>query len=237
MIKYCFTWLDGIGDKTEEQLEEQGISTWNDFLEENNVDGISEKRKVFYDLRLERALNALDNDNLDFFSSLGQDVVWRLYPYFKDRCGFLDIEVNSDGEIIVLTVADRFSSDTLVKGMNLDEGSVRNVLDDYEVLVSFNGCSFDIPKIEDLIGEELNKVHIDLRFFCNFVGLEGSLEEIEEKVGIDRPSELEGSAVEAWKAFIASGDDEWLNVLVEYNEEDAINLFYLIEECMERVND
>ena len=68
------------------------------------------------------------------------------------------------------------------------------------------------------------------------LGLAGGLKEIEPMVGIQRPSHLRGSATDAWKAFWASGDHEYLELLIAYNEQDAVSLYQLMEWCTARLN-
>ncbi|MBW3022318.1 ribonuclease H-like domain-containing protein, partial [Candidatus Woesearchaeota archaeon] len=41
--------------------------------------------------------------------------------------------------------------------------------------------------------------------------------------------------VDLWKAYHASGDKEYLQLLVQYNEEDIVNLKPLMEYCYKRL--
>ena len=55
---------------------------------------------------------------------------------------------------------------------------------------------------------------------------------IEEEVGIKRPIHLKAygeNPIDLWRAFLASGDKEYLDLLIQYNEEDIINLKPLME--------
>ena len=66
--------------------------------------------------------------------------------------------------------------------------------------------------------------HIDLKPLCAQLGLVGGLKEVEKLLNLKRPDHLHGNPVELWKAFHASGDKEYLELLLEYNREDIENL-------------
>src|SRR3989338_1894640 len=148
VINHSFLFLDGIGQKKEEKLWSSGIKTWDDFLKAKSVSGISSQRKAYYDRKLTEAKTALREQNLSFFVSyLPASEMWRLYTSFKDACCFLDLEVDSRGRIIVLTLFDRFTSTTFVRGVHLERMVVQHALSRYKLLVTFNGGAFDIPKL------------------------------------------------------------------------------------------
>ncbi len=236
MIDHSFIFLEGIGSKTEEKLWKNGIRTWDDFLRSSSIPGITLRRKAYYDQQLLQAKEALYQQNMGFFfSCLPQREMWRLYQYFRDGCCFFDVEVDGHGKIIVLTLFDRFQSKTLVKGMGLEREVIEKELQKYTLLVTYNGSAFDIPHIKKEFHLELSLPHIDLKPLCQRLGLRGGLKEIERQLGINRPSHLHGHPVDLWKAFWASGDREWLELLVQYNEEDAVNLYHLLEKCLVRM--
>jgi uncharacterized protein len=100
--------------------------------------------------------------------------------------------------------------------------------------VTYNGSAFDMVKLKKF-GVTFIVPHLDLKPLCSRLGLKGGLKNIEKQLGIFRPDHLQGSAVDAWKAFWASGDKEWLQLLVDYNEADAVNLHQLAEKCIRHV--
>lgn len=210
-----------------------GIRTWQDFLAVERVPGISVGRKAYYDRELTRAERALHERNLAFFvAAFPQREMWRLYARFNDSCYFLDIEVDGHGQIIVVTVFDRFECKTLVRNVNLEKKKLEAALEGCGMLVTYNGSAFDIPKLRKQLGVRLNMPHVDLKPLCQRLGLVGGLKEVEIKLGIERPRHLRGHAVDAWKALWASGDKEWLDLLIQYNEEDTVNLYRIVEKCM-----
>ena len=76
-------------------------------------------------------------------------------------------------------------------------------------------------------------MHIDLRFAAAQAGLVGGLKHIEKAIGIERPHGLSGvsgsDAVYLWNMWKSTGEREYLEKLVLYNEEDIINLKPLAE--------
>jgi len=60
------------------------------------------------------------------------------------------------------------------------------------------------------------------------MGFTGGLKNIEKEFGIKRNKIIEkiynGDPLLLWRMYKGSGDDYYLNLLVEYNEEDIINL-------------
>ena len=73
------------------------------------------------------------------------------------------------------------------------------------------------------------------------IGLKGGLKEIERKLSISRGDLVSrlcgGDAITLWKMYKATGDEHYLNLLVEYNEEDIINLKKIAEHCVGRLRE
>lgn len=161
--------------------------------------------------------------------------MWRIYNQFKDNILFVDIETSGFyGDITVIGVYDGENTKTMVRGINLDKDLLKKTLAQANMLVTFNGSSFDLPVIERYFQNVIPNVpHVDLRHVCSKIGLIGGLKNIEKEVGINRAKELEGvdgsDAVYLWQQYKATGNREYLNTLVQYNEEDIINLKPLAE--------
>ena len=234
MIRSTFSFLPGIDDKTQENIRLQGIRNWNDFLNARFLKGLSPKRKYYYDRVLKEASQALIGGNASFFAErVNSGEHWKLYSHFKDEAVFLDIETTGLEHVDQVTVVglyDGSNTKTMVKGINLDSQKLKETLSPYKYLVTFNGSVFDIPFLERCYPGSIPKLpHLDLRFACRKIGLTGGLKEIEKKLGIWRENPLVqrmhgGDAVTLWRMYKATGDDHYLNLLVEYNEEDIINL-------------
>jgi uncharacterized protein len=128
-----------------------------------------------------------------------------------------------------------------VHGFNLDNKTLKEELSKYKLLVTFNGSTFDLPFINKKFPGVLPKVpHWDLRHGCAKIGLRGGLKLIEKELGIARGNPIianmnGGDAVTMWRMFKGSGDDSYLKLLIEYNEEDCINLKSIANKVYEKL--
>jgi len=111
-----------------------------------------------------------------------------------------------------------------VGGFNLEQKTLEKELKKYKLLITFNGSAFDLPKLKKQFKLDIPVPHLDLKPLCLNLGLKGGLKEIEKQLNLKRPPHLYGNPVELWKAFHASGDKEYLNLLLDYNKEDIENL-------------
>ena len=225
MIRKSFIFLERIGKKGERNIWMSGIKDWHDFLRVKDVKGISARSKLFYDRKIKEAKEALAAENSGYFvGKLPAVEMWRLYDYFREDCGYLDIEVDSRGKVILVGISDYYNSNFFVKGVNLSKENIENELAKFKLVVTFNGGAFDLPKLKKQIGVKIEVAHLDLKPLCVNLGLIGGLKEVEKKLNLKRPLHLNGNPVDLWKAFHASGDREYLNLLLEYNAEDIENL-------------
>ena len=228
MIRESFIFLDRIKEKTELNLWQQGIRNWTDFYNTPNIRGFSPARKLFYESRIRKASKELLDYNSGFFKDM--DETWRLYDYFKDDAVFLDIEASTHNGIInVIGLYDGYDTKIMVRNFNLDKDLLKKTLADYKLIITFNGGSFDLPTIQRYFKDVLPNVpHIDLRYVCARVGLTGGLKQIEQVLSIKRPSIIEdmygGDPALLWRKYLATGNKRFIELLVEYNEEDIINL-------------
>ncbi|MBI2665462.1 ribonuclease H-like domain-containing protein [Candidatus Woesearchaeota archaeon] len=232
MIKNTFVFLERISTKKEESIWKQGIKDWNDFLHAKKVKGISPKIKLYYDRRIREAQHALlENNSSYFLGKLPSVEMWRLYHYFREEEGFLDIEVDSYGKIVLVGISNYYDSHFFVRGANLDNNLITKELSKYKMIITFNGSSFDLPKLRKQLGVDVIIPHLDLKPLCVNLGLKGGLKQVEKELHLNRPKHLYGNPVDLWKAFHASGDRDYLALLIEYNKEDIENLKGVVEWC------
>ncbi|PLW80408.1 exonuclease [Candidatus Woesearchaeota archaeon] len=227
MIKQSFIILDSVTENKERKLW-QLCKDWNQFLsseEELTKDFMIHKNQI------EDAKKALyDFDQTHFTKLLPPSMHWRLYDHFKDDAVFLDIETTGfRGGTTVVGLYDGKDTHILVRDQTLDSKTLQNLIDRYKLIVTFNGASFDLPVLRNEYGIDFTKhLHMDLRGVCRKVGLTGGLKNIEKETGISRDDDVEGisgaDAVVLWKKYKKTGDEQYLNLLVKYNEEDIINL-------------
>jgi uncharacterized protein YprB with RNaseH-like and TPR domain len=244
MIRNSFILLDGVGYKTEERLWKNGILSWDDFIGAKGISGISKERKMHHDTELETAQGCFEEKLHQYFSSrLKTRDHWRLYPDFKERACFLDIETTGlghDSEITVIGVYDGFEVRSFVKGDNLTEEALIEELSKYSLLVTFYGSAFDVPFIiRKFPGMSFAIPHIDLCFASRRVGLRGGLKSIERDLGIIRDegvAEIDGfEAVRLWRRWERHNDRDAFERLLEYNRADVVNLLPLAEKVYEEL--
>jgi len=247
VIRNSFIFLERIGNKLEKNLWNNGISDWDIFLKKENIKGLSKSRKLYYDRKLmEARKNLFDSNSSYFLDILPQSQNWRLYDFFREDAVFLDIETtglskNYD-DITVFGLYDGLNTKTMIQGINLNYNELKKELQKYKLIVTFNGASFDIPFIEKRYSGLLPKVpNFDVRSLASQLGLVGGLKKIERDLNIKRKEIVEefngGDALTLWKMYRATGDEYYLNLLVEYNEFDIVNLKTVAERCVKRMKE
>lgn len=122
-----------------------------------------------------------------FEKLLAASLTWRLFPEFRDRTAYLDIETDGldiyDGHITTIALYDGQEVFWYVQGQNLDD-----FVDDikkYQVVVTYNGKTFDIPFIQEYFRIKLPHAHIDLRYVLASLGYKG-LKRCEKALGVGR---------------------------------------------------
>ena len=172
--------------------------------------------------------------------------MWRLYDFFREDAVFLDLETTglskNNDDITVFGLYDGISTKIMIKGINLDYTSLKKELEKYKLIVTFNGASFDIPFIEKRYPNLIPKIpNFDVRSVTDKLGLKGGLKNIERELGIKRTQIVDkfygGDALTLWRMYSATGDEYYLNLLVEYNEFDIINLKIVAEYCIKKLKD
>ena len=229
MIKESFIFLPKISERKERKIW-QHASTWNEFLDKKEIPGIAQKLKHGYDKILVAAREALIADDASYFARLVHSAdQWRLYAHFKDDAVFLDIETASNyGNVTVVGLSDGRETKTLIAGSTLTKENLQEALKPYKLLVTFNGKSFDIPILQKYFNTQFNMPHIDLKHVCFSAGITGGLKLIEKQLGIQRAEQVkdvQGSDADLlWRKWRATGNQDFLDLLVQYNAEDCINL-------------
>jgi len=236
MLKHTFLHVPGVGPNTELKLWERGILSWEDYLTNSGQFGLGRRNQLNLDKYIERSLDALRcGDALFFEHLLPKKEIWRIYPEFKDRSVFLDIETTGlGGQGDYITVIGLFNGreiKTFIRGQNLEDFATE--LKNYSVIVTYNGKCFDIPFIESEFEDfKFTQAHIDLRYFLYRLGYSGGLKQVEIDVGIRRKKGLEDIdgylAVILWRKYL-EGDERALPALLRYNIEDVVNLKHLME--------
>lgn len=239
MISNTFLLLDGIGRKLEKRLWHEGILTWTDFLENDEVSFISHGRKRLMDASLYFAKCELDGGNSSYFcDALEKAEHWRLFERFKDEALCLDIETNGltpaqGGYVTMVGLYDGKNYRCLVRGEDLNAQALSEAISGYKLLITFFGSAFDLPFLkESFSGIDFRIPHFDLCFGARKLGFGGGLKKLEPLFGIERCPETQGmdgyDAVLLWRHF-RQGSREALELLKLYNREDTVNLMKIAE--------
>ncbi len=148
---------------------------------------------------------------------------------------YLDIETNgfssqhSDLTVIGIAIEQgkklkviQLLETTLTKNNLLK--SLKNINEIY----TYNGSRFDFPFLKAKLGIDLKEKfkHTDLMYNCWDSNLKGGLKVVEQLLGINRKlKDIDGyMAVKLWWEYKNNNDKYALRTLLDYNEEDVVNL-------------
>lgn len=243
MLKQSFIHLPRVGKVTETEIWDAGIDSWTDFLHAKQLPSrIHGKRRHLRSL-IQRSEEHYDlRDAAYFDKALRPGEQWRLYADFRERAAFVDIETTGlspeRGIITMIGVLDADGYTAYVYDDNLAD--FRGDLEQYDLVITFNGAAFDLPYIEYHFGSIFKHVaHIDLRFPLKRAGFSGGLKAIEQRSGVGRPSELSAlsgyDAVLLWRMWQRHGSDSARDTLIRYNAEDVASLPALAEIAYNRL--
>ncbi|MCH7654013.1 MAG: ribonuclease H-like domain-containing protein, partial [Chloroflexi bacterium] len=206
------------------------------FLDSEFLPSRIERRRPGLQSLVQESQERLEKGHARYFhNNLPGGERWRLYGDFRDNAAFLDIETTGlspqFGYITMVGILDSRGYKAFVHDENLEE--LREALEQYDLVVTFNGAAFDLPYVEHHFGNVFKDMaHIDLRFPLKKAGYSGGLKSIERQLGLARPSalsELDGfDAVVMWQMWL-NGDRAARDTLVRYNAEDVASLPLLSE--------
>lgn len=233
MLENTFCHIPRVSLRTEERLWSAGIHSWDAGL---NLSALPVARVSKDTLRrhLDDSIANLRCGNAHYFADLlPSGLHWRLFPEFRDRIAYLDIETTGlsrlQNRITTIALYDGRNIRYYIQRQNLSE--FRRDIRKYDVLVTYNGKCFDVPFLREELGVRLDQVHIDLRYLLSGLGLTGGLKGCEKKLGIGR-GELDGidgfTAVLLWGDFKERRNPQALETLLCYNIQDVLNLETLL---------
>jgi uncharacterized protein YprB with RNaseH-like and TPR domain len=235
MLRHTFQHIPGLGERRERALWRRGIHTWEGLLAAPQRSGLP--ATVLRDAQaiIQLSEEALRQGNIYFFAQLlPVREHWRLYGEFQDMTAYLDIETGPLGNgrqgITVVGLFDGREFRSFVHGDNLQ--TFEHYLRRYDLLVTFNGKTFDLPLIERDLGIPIHQAHIDMKVFLHRLGYHGGLKRIERQWGIIREDAIAGltgfDAVLLWARY-RRGDPKALERLLAYNRADVVNLEALLK--------
>jgi uncharacterized protein YprB with RNaseH-like and TPR domain len=229
MLQNSFIHIQSIGTVTEQKLWDSGINNWNLFTDDISTP-LSGRRKYLLQKGIDESRQHLYQNNPVYFSKcLPANQCWRFFPEFRDSTVYLDIETTGLDRyyqsITTIALYDGNEIKTYGNGQNLDD--FIDDIQNYKVIVSYNGKCFDIPFIESFFNIKLNHAQIDLRYILYSLGFRGGLKGVERQLGNDRGNlrDIDGFfAVLLWDEYQKTGNQKALETLLAYNIQDTITL-------------
>jgi uncharacterized protein len=236
MLKKTFIHIPRVGRHTEEQLWQNGFTSWDDYIQRFDACPLkSLDPRVFFGYLME-SYQALEYGDARYFcDAMHAGDAWRLYADFREQTAFVDIETTGlfagSDTITVIGLFDGKSPKVFVQGINLEDFAEE--VQKYSLLVTFNGKRFDLPFICSVFGDMPEyQGHLDLLYPLRRLNYRGGLKSIEKQVGLEREGSLKQVdgylAVLLWKEY-QQGNKAALDTLVRYNLEDVVNMQYLAD--------
>jgi uncharacterized protein YprB with RNaseH-like and TPR domain len=211
------------------RLNALGIRTWADVVGQPDRVPAGHRASLVEECR--RCLVALSNNDVRYFvDRFAPQDKWRVLSEFLEQTSFFDIETTGleyDARITVIACWHRGHVHTFVEYENLDD--FLHLLDEVTLLASFNGSSFDVPRILDSFHiPKLPCPHLDLRWSCYHRGLRGSLKNIARDTAISRPADLADAdgllALQLWNRWTMQQDRVARDRLLRYCASDVLML-------------
>ena len=232
-----FTFVKGIGVKTETTLRELGVYCWNDVIKKQRPELFPKQKWNALWNGVNSAIEALKTFNISRLTTLIPKIQhWKMIPTFIDRIAYLDIETTGlsphYSHITTIAVYDGTKVHDFVRGDNLDE--FPDFISKFLAIATFYGKAFDIPFIKHEMGINFNQIHFDVCFLLRRLQIKGGLKKIEKRFGISRGAleDVDGfSAVLLWNKFKKTKKKKYLETLLAYNNEDVINLEFLLHQA------
>lgn len=229
MISEAFLHLPGIGPARLARLRAAGLRTWHDLVAAPHELPAGAREAILAEChRCQLAYQ--DRDVAYLVRTLAPPDRWRILAHFFDDATFCDIEtegLEADARVTVIAAWHRGQLRYFVDGENFDD--FLQLLDEARILVSFNGQSFDVPRILNAFHiPALPCPHLDLRWMCHHHGWKGGLKVIANRLGIQRPVDLVDAtgwmAVWWWQRWRQQGDETARNQLLRYCGADTLLL-------------
>ncbi len=228
MIDSTFCCFDGVSESAELRLWQSGVLTWDQFLDCPFSPFSIKKHNKIID-RIYEAKIALQAGLYDYF-------IQRLPPMHRirilkniyDRTGFIDIETTglslSDK---ITTIALRLNAGTSSYTRGVDISNFLSKLPLCDLLITFNGSRFDLPRLRKQFKLDIVNAHIDMLPVMKAFGFKGGQKAIECQLGFKR-THTDGvtgeDAVKLWQNYKETGDCQNLAKLQLYNKEDVAAL-------------
>lgn len=241
LIRQAYDHLPGIGPERLRRIHALQIRDWQDLLRRAPEIPLGIRRREQIAARVAACEHALAARDLGFLvRTLAPRDHWRILAEFFPQAAYFDIEtagLHDDSPITHIACYARGALHSYVRHENLT--AFLDQLENIELLVSFNGASFDVPKVlREFHIPALPCPHIDLRWLCYHARQRGGLKSIERALGIQRPADVRGmngdDAVWLWTLWEHHGNRTARERLIRYGCADALALEYLAATLLRR---
>ncbi len=223
-----------IGPKRLSRLHAADIRSWQDVIDREAELPSGIREPIVAEAR--RCLDALHRKDIGYFvENLSTKDRWRILSQFLGEVSFFDIETSGleyDDPITVIACWHRGAIHTFIEHENLDD--FLDLLDEVTLLSSFNGSTFDVPRVLDAFHiPQLPCPHLDLRWLCYHQNLRGGLKDITRRLGLNRPEDLQEAdgelAIRLWARWEHFNEREALDELLRYCASDVLLLVLLAQ--------
>ncbi len=163
---------------------------------------------------------------------------WRILAATCGRLTYVDIETDGlEAGAGITTIACLHRGRLLCFNRTDGLDGFLDLLDTVDVLASFNGSGFDVPRLLRWFHiPELPCAHLDLRWISHHAGLRGGLKHIERTLELRRPADLAGVdgalAPRLWALWENGGHAGALRQLVRYCAADTVMLPLLAQRLL-----
>ncbi len=238
MLQNSFVHLPGIGAETEQKLWALGLKNWDD-LSTNLSRLFGPKTAAKLAFAIDQSQAAHHSGQIEYFQTKFRGAeMWRLLPSFLQKnaaMAYLDIETTGLGfppqchstTISVLFKGHLHIEHDRKKKLQLLE----SVQAEAELLVTFNGGTFDLPFLRREFGLQLGQTHLDLRYWMARLDYKGGLKKVQksfQQIHQRHSMDIDGfDAVRLWNLHLR-GVPKALETLMTYNAEDTVVLEQLI---------
>lgn len=233
MLENTFCHIPGFGVKTEQHLWQAGLLSWGS-ISEHTLPVISAGKRRSAQKYCAESTRHLASGNARYFNDLlPSNQSWRMFREFCHSTAYIDIETTGlSGDTDCITTIALYDGKSIfhyVRGRNMQDFA--RDIENYKLIVTYNGKTFDIPFIRKHLRAPMRQAHIDLRYVLAAQGYTGGLKQCEKAFGIERDT-LEGVdgffAVLLWYDFLENNNQHALETLLAYNITDVINLAVLM---------
>lgn len=240
MITEALLHCPGIGPHRLQKLHASQLRSWRDVA----IHGAELFPGKWMSATIEecqRCTEALAADAIEYFvDRFHPKDRWRILDRYLPDVSYFDIEtagLEQDDPITTIACWHRGEVHTFVEHENLDD--FLDLLDDVTLLSSFNGSTFDVPRVLNAFHiPALPCPHLDMRWLCFHQDLRGGLKEVAARLQIRRPPDLADAdgemAIRLWQKWEHFQDHDSRELLLRYAASDVLLLVALADRLLKR---